>query len=53
MRRKCAQQIWQLADPPDIPVDLWFDNTLAQSVTSDNPTVGAKAIIADYIDARR
>ena len=36
--------------PPDIPINLWFDNTLGQGLTSDNLTAGANGVVADYID---
>lgn len=36
--------------PPDIPINLWFDNSLGQGLTSDHLTASANGVIADYID---
>ena len=36
--------------PPDIPINLWFDNTVGQGLTADDMTAGASGVIADYID---
>ena len=35
--------------PPDIPVNLWFDDTLTQGLTASG-TVSSNTVTADYID---
>lgn len=35
---------------PDIPINLWFDDTVGQGLTSDGLTATANGVTADYID---